>query len=122
MKPMQIFLRSAMFKFVLTTLAAAALNVAALGQATKSVSTTSAPQAQQPEPTATISSMVDREISDVEKQVIDAAEAKPEEKFNFSPEKPDHPRRRLQRRAHLCRAGKTYCSLELFSLVDAYGG
>ncbi len=30
--------------------------------------------------------MLDREISNVEKEVVDAAEAMPEEKFNFSPE------------------------------------
>jgi uncharacterized damage-inducible protein DinB len=30
--------------------------------------------------------MVEREISNVEKQVLDAAEAMPEEKFNFTPE------------------------------------
>jgi hypothetical protein len=34
----------------------------------------------------TIASAVDREISNVEKQVEEAAEAMPEEKFNFSPE------------------------------------
>jgi hypothetical protein len=42
-----------------------------------------APQAQQP---PTLASNVDREISAVEKQVVEAAEAMPEEKFNFSPE------------------------------------
>jgi DinB superfamily len=35
---------------------------------------------------ATVASMVDRQISAVEKLVVDAAEAMPEEKFNFSPE------------------------------------
>jgi len=35
---------------------------------------------------ATVASTVDRQISAVEKLVVDAAEAKPEEKFNFSPE------------------------------------
>jgi uncharacterized damage-inducible protein DinB len=44
--------------------------------------TKSAPQAQQP----TIAAVVDREISNVEKQIVDVAEAMPEEKFNFSPE------------------------------------
>jgi uncharacterized damage-inducible protein DinB len=39
---------------------------------------------QQPPPT--VASVVDREISAIEKQVIDAAEAMPEDKFNFSPE------------------------------------
>ena len=35
---------------------------------------------------ATVASTVDRQISAVEKLVVDAAEAMPEEKFNFSPE------------------------------------
>src|ERR1700757_5110316 len=35
----------------------------------------------------TIASAIDREISLVEKEVVDAAEAMPEDKFNFSPEK-----------------------------------
>jgi hypothetical protein len=36
--------------------------------------------------TATIASAVDREISGVEKQIMEAAEAMPESKYNFSPE------------------------------------
>jgi len=40
--------------------------------------------AQQTPPT--IASALDREISDIEKQVVDVAEAMPEDKFNFSPE------------------------------------
>jgi len=43
-----------------------------------------AQQAQQPP--ATIASAMDREISIVEKEVVEAAEAMPEDKFNFSPE------------------------------------
>src|SRR5437667_3345422 len=35
----------------------------------------------------TIASAIDREISIVEKEVVDAAEAMPEDKFDFSPEK-----------------------------------
>jgi hypothetical protein len=42
--------------------------------------------AQQPPPPPTLASTVDRQISTIEKQVLDAAEAMPEEKFNFSPE------------------------------------
>jgi hypothetical protein len=34
----------------------------------------------------TVASVVDREITDVEKQITNAAEAMPENKFNFSPE------------------------------------
>jgi len=41
----------------------------------------------QPLPTPTsLASMVDREISAVEKQLLDAAEAMPDDKFNFTPE------------------------------------
>jgi uncharacterized damage-inducible protein DinB len=55
---------------------------AASGQSTKSAAAVSAPQP----PPPTIASIVDREISNVEKQVLDVAEAMPEEKFNFTPE------------------------------------
>ncbi|HEX6822910.1 MAG TPA: DinB family protein, partial [Candidatus Sulfotelmatobacter sp.] len=37
-------------------------------------------------PPTSVASMVDREISAVEKQLLDAAEAMPDEKFNFTPE------------------------------------
>jgi uncharacterized damage-inducible protein DinB len=41
----------------------------------------------QPAQTApTIGSAVDREVGNIEKQMVDAAEAMPEEKFNFTPE------------------------------------
>src|ERR1700758_4559964 len=48
--------------------------------------TTNASQPQTTQPPATIASAVDREISGVEKQILDAAMAMPEDKFNFSPE------------------------------------
>ena len=47
------------------------------------------PQAQQSQPSQpppTIASTVDHEISAVEKLIVEAAEAMPEDKFNFSPE------------------------------------
>lgn len=37
-------------------------------------------------PPTSLASMVDREISALEKQLVDSAEAMPEEKFNFTPE------------------------------------
>jgi len=40
---------------------------------------------EQPQPPPTIASAVDRQIGIVEKEVVEAAEAMPEEKFNFSP-------------------------------------
>jgi hypothetical protein len=48
------------------------LSVAALGQS--------------PDAPPTVASVVDREIAAIEKQVLAAAEAMPESKFNFSPE------------------------------------
>ena len=38
------------------------------------------------QPLPTIASTMDREIGDVEEEIVDAAEAMPEDKFNFSPE------------------------------------
>jgi uncharacterized damage-inducible protein DinB len=58
--------------------------VTAFGQSAKSTAAASAQQASQPTPT--LASAIDREISAVEKQVLEAAEAMPEDKFNFSPE------------------------------------
>lgn len=62
------------------------LTASTLGQGTKSAAVATAPQAQPSQPAPTLASAIDREISAVEKQVLDAAEAMPEEKFNFSPE------------------------------------
>jgi hypothetical protein len=45
-----------------------------------------AAQAQVAQTAPTIVSVVDREISYAEKQIVDVAEAMPEDKFNFSPE------------------------------------
>jgi len=45
-----------------------------------------APQAQPPQAAPTIASDVDHDISVIEKQIVDAAEAMPEDKFNFTPE------------------------------------
>jgi len=67
---------------VLSLTAATVLNVT--GQSAKTVAA-SAPQAQ-PTQRTTLAGMVDREISGVEKQIVEAAEAMPEEKFNFTPE------------------------------------
>ena len=76
MKRMPIVMASAVVIFAVT----------AMGQSTKSTAATSVSQAQSSQPGLTIASAVDREISGVEKQVLDAAEAMPEDKFNFSPE------------------------------------
>jgi uncharacterized damage-inducible protein DinB len=65
MKPLRIFLFLAILTFA----------VNALGQG-----------AQAPQAPTTLASVIDREVSAVEKQVLEAAEAMPDDKFNFSPE------------------------------------
>ena len=61
--------------------------LAVWGQGTGSAADASGPQAQQSPPSAsTIAATVDREISGIEKQLIEVAEAMPADKFNFSPE------------------------------------
>ena len=62
------------------------LAVTALGQRAQGAAAASGPRAQQPQRAPTIASSVDREISAIETQVLEAAEAMPEAKFNFSPE------------------------------------
>ena len=77
MKRMQSFLLSAAIVFA----------VAALGQRIAAAAAASTPQAQPSQlPSPTVASVVDREISAIEKQVVEVAEAMPEDKFNFSPE------------------------------------
>jgi uncharacterized damage-inducible protein DinB len=78
MKPMRIFLLLAVL-----TLAVAALRPATTGAASASASQVQA----SPQPAPTIAAMVDSEISSIEKQIVDVAEAMPEDKFNFSPER-----------------------------------
>ncbi len=55
--------------------------LAILGQNAKG---SAAAQSQAAQPT--IASMVDSQLNSIEKQIVDAAEAMPEDKFNFSPE------------------------------------
>ena len=58
----------------------------ALGQATNGSASANGHQAPTQQVSPTIASTVDREITLIEKQIVDAAEAMPEDKFNFSPE------------------------------------
>jgi hypothetical protein len=58
----------------------------AVGQIANSTAGPTAPQAQSPQPPPTVAGAFDREISGIENQVLEAAEAMPEDKFNFSPE------------------------------------
>jgi uncharacterized damage-inducible protein DinB len=77
MKQTRIFLLLAVLIFTL----------AAWGQDTRSAAAASAPQAQpSQQPPPTIASAVDREITNIEKEIVEAAQAMPEDKFNFSPE------------------------------------
>jgi len=78
MKQMRIFLPLAVLIFTVAAPAPSAKNAAA-------ASAPPAQQSQQPSP-PTIASALDREISGVEKQIVDVAEAMPEDKYNFSPE------------------------------------
>jgi uncharacterized damage-inducible protein DinB len=66
----------------------AALSVAAASaHAQGATSSPAAGASASPSNPATIASAIDREISLVEKEVVEAAEAMPESKFDFSPEK-----------------------------------
>jgi uncharacterized damage-inducible protein DinB len=61
--------------------------VAPLGQRIQAAAAASTPHAQQTQqPSPTVASVVDREISTIEKQVVEVAEAMPEDRFNFTPE------------------------------------
>jgi len=68
---------------VLLLLAILTFAATAVKPGTSRAAAAPAPQAQQP---PTLASNVDRELSAVEKQVVEAAEAMPKDKFNFSPE------------------------------------
>jgi hypothetical protein len=61
------------------------LTLTAPGLNSNSTLSAGVPQAQ-PSQLPTIASTVDREISAIEKPIVEAAEAMPEDKFNFSPE------------------------------------
>src|SRR5262245_18209516 len=68
-------------------LTAALCLAAASAYAQAAKSSPAAGAAASPSTPPTIASAIDREIGIVEKELIDAAEAMPEEKFDFSPEK-----------------------------------
>lgn len=71
----------------LTLLAALLLCFAVSAKGSKTTAAANPPQApQSSQPPATLASALDREISSIEKQIVDVAEAMPEDKFNFSPE------------------------------------
>jgi len=70
---------------LLITAALSLAAASAYAQAAKSSPAAAAPAS--PSTPATIASEIDREIGRVEKEVVEAAEAMPEDKFDFSPEK-----------------------------------
>ncbi len=77
----------------------AALLLAAASAYTQAAKSSSAAGASaSPSTPPTIASAIDREITIVEKELIDAAEAMPEDKFDFSPEKLNLPGSDLSRR------------------------
>lgn len=72
--------------FLLSTVLSLSVGVFAQGGAPAAKPATPAPQAQtMPEPPASIASVVDRQVSQYEKNVVDVAEAMPEDKYNFTP-------------------------------------
>jgi hypothetical protein len=76
--------RSSLALVAVALLAAAGMSPYSQGQSQTPASAPQAQPSQQPPPT--IASTVDREINTIEKQIVEAAEAMPEDKFNFSPE------------------------------------
>ena len=71
----------------LLLLAILTIAVGALAQGASSTPPAGATQAQQSQqPAPTIASSIDRQLSTVEKEVVEAAEAMPDDKFDFSPE------------------------------------
>lgn len=76
-------LRKIFFLLVLSL----AIGALAQGGGAASKTPTPAPQAQTtPQPAPTLASVFDRQLKGIEKQMVEAAEAMPEDKFNFSPE------------------------------------
>jgi hypothetical protein len=71
---------------IIFLLAAFILAGAARPQRANSTTAASARQVQQSQPPPTVASVMDHEISAIEKLIVDAAEAIPEDRFNFSPE------------------------------------
>ncbi len=67
------------------------LAVPASGQSAAANPIAAAPSARQSPPPATIASIIDGEIGTIEKQLVDAAEAMPDDKFDFSPASLDIP-------------------------------
>jgi len=78
--------RSSLALIAVTLFVLARTSLAAPSTLTPGAPANSAPQAQPSPPPPSIASTVDRQISTIEKLILDVAEAMPEEKYNFSPE------------------------------------
>ena len=78
MKHLRVFCLLIVLSFAAGALAQGSANAPAAKPATSQAQTTS-------QPAPSISNVIDREISLVEKEFVDAADAMPEDKFNFSP-------------------------------------
>ena len=78
-------------RIVVVVLAVFGFSAIALKSGMRSAAASSVPAAQAAQlaaqPAPTIASVVDSEISGIEKEIVAAAEAMPEDKFNFSPER-----------------------------------
>ena len=111
MKQMRVFCLLAILSFAVGAFAQGGTKPAA-----PAASPAASPAAQaQPSPAApaTFASLVDRQVSTYEKNVVDAAEAMPAEKFDFTPASLNIPNAAVQRRAHLRATGKAYRHREL---------
>ena len=72
---------------ILLLLAVPIVVVPSLGHGADNAASASGPQEQQSQQSGpTLAASLDRDISGIEKQMVEAAEAMPEDKFNFSPE------------------------------------
>lgn len=72
--------------FVASVVAGALITGAALRPAALSAATAALRPPQSRQSTPTIASAVGRDISAIEKQIVDAADAMPDDKFDFTPE------------------------------------
>jgi hypothetical protein len=72
--------------FITSVAAGALITTAAFRPAAMSAVASASGSQQSPQPAPTIASVMERDISAVEKQIVDASDAMPEDKFNFTPE------------------------------------
>jgi len=78
--------KARMWFFLASVAAGAFVASAAFRPGAMSVVARDSGSQQLPKPSSTIAFVMDRDISAVEKQIVDASEAMPEDKFNFTPE------------------------------------